>query len=480
MIDFALADDRLLDAADRGGAGDGGNLHLHLEADFVIGMHTRRNVHVDAHVDVRELCVDEGVHEARAACRADAHSRLEATSGDRYTIADVEFCRLPVHRSNFWVLNDFSEGIGQDGIRRCTWQRHAVVLRAEMLQIVQRERSGGRCASRSSCCAARRERHGGLLPRKHTKIPQAIGARLQDFHLNNHFRLGFVNIANHLAREEQFVRRIAHNDGVLRVELLNALQVQQLPQTSHNFGQVLRLDGVGKIKSLDNLFFVVAALLRLIGEHENNVFRHRLPYRFTLHRNDVHRLFQRHVGELHRDAPCGEVRVVNYRQSRQFSDRVKNNLRIIRHFHRDGGTRERLDFRRQYCQRRLICVCRRLRRCIGLAAFLCDQLDRFPQFLFCHRAGRIDGLCPLELAGRALQIALFPQFHALLDVRLTRLEARLVQLNFVVGVVRVGFEGFLVVAECSIVVLKGFRLPALVKIRVSFRAARGEQSETDT
>jgi len=60
--------------------------------------------------------------------------------------------------------------------------------------------------------------------------------------------------------------------------------------------------------------------------------------------------------------------------------------------------------------------------------FLCDHLDRFPQFLFCHRAeGSM--ACARWNSPAAPANRPFPQFHALLDVRLTRLEADLVQLN---------------------------------------------------
>ena len=79
-----------------------------------------------------------------------------------------------------------------------------------------------------------------------------------------------------------------------------------------------------------------------------------------------------------------------------------------------------------------------------------------------------------------MQIAFFSQFHAQLDVRLASLKTHLIQLDLVIGVVRVRFESFLIEAEGGVEILDGFRLLALVKIRISLWAACGQQSETDT
>src|SRR6266513_252494 len=69
-------------------------------------------------------------------------------------------------------------------------------------------------------------------------------------------RLGLVDVLNDLLCEQQLVRCVADDDGILRVQLLNALQVQQLAQPGHNFSNVLRLEGVRKIDRFDSLLFV--------------------------------------------------------------------------------------------------------------------------------------------------------------------------------------------------------------------------------
>ena len=61
MFDLALADDGLADAADIGLAGDRRNVHGNLQRDFAVGVHVRRDVDVDADVEILELRVDQRV-----------------------------------------------------------------------------------------------------------------------------------------------------------------------------------------------------------------------------------------------------------------------------------------------------------------------------------------------------------------------------------------------------------------------------------
>ena len=318
------------------------------------------------------------------------------------------------------------------------------------------------------------------MPGQDTQVPQAIGARLQHFDLHHHLRLGLVDVADDLLRQQQLVRCVAHNDGILRVELLNALQVQQLAQPRHNFSNILRLKGIRQINRLDDLLFVIAALLRLVGDHQDDVFRDRLPERFALQRHDFQRLLHRHIVQMRRDAPGRKVRVKNHRKPRQFPDRLENDLRVIVHRQTNGSTRQPLDFRRHRCQGCLVRISRRLGRRIGGAIFLRDHFDCLAKLLVRHRARRIDRLRPLEFGCCALQVALFPHLKAVFNVKFTRFEACPVQLDLVAGVVRISFDGFLVVDERGVVVLNRLRSFTLVVIGLALRTACCEQSETNT
>ena len=75
---------------------------------------------------------------------------------------------------------------------------------------------------------------------------------------------------------------------------------------------------------------------------------------------------------------------------------------------------------------------------------------------------------------------MFPQFNTVFNVQFTRFKAYPVQLNLVIRVVRVCSGGFLIVDERGVVILNRFRFLTLVVVRLALRAARGEQSETNT
>src|SRR5580704_771890 len=61
MLDLALADDGLADAADVLLASDSGDVHRNLQRDFAVGVDARRDVDVDTDVKILELSVDQRV-----------------------------------------------------------------------------------------------------------------------------------------------------------------------------------------------------------------------------------------------------------------------------------------------------------------------------------------------------------------------------------------------------------------------------------
>ena len=93
-----------------------------------------------------------------------------------------------------------------------------------------------------------------------------------------------------------------------------------MTQSGHNFRYVLRLHRIRQIKSTYDVLFVVTALGWLVGIHENNIFRHRLPNCFALQRHNVQRLLQCDVVQLYRDSPGREVRIKYHRYAGKFRD----------------------------------------------------------------------------------------------------------------------------------------------------------------
>ncbi len=193
--------------------------------------------------------------------------------------------------------------------------------------------------------------------RLNAHIPHAVAPRLHHRHLNHHFRLGLVDVVDNFSRQQDAVRRVANHDGVLRVDLLHAPQIEQLPDAGHDFGEFLRQHGIVQIKRFYDFFFVILALLRLVRSHENNVGGHRAPERLALQRHDIQRLLQRHVRQLHGNAPRSEIRIEDHRQAGQFSDGIEHGLGVIGGLHVDRRARKRLNLRRPGHQLGLFCRC---------------------------------------------------------------------------------------------------------------------------
>ena len=190
-----------------------------------------------------------------------------------------------------------------------------------------------------------RERRRDAGRRRDPDIAHAVAPRFHDGHLNHDFRLGLVDVVDDFSREQDPVRRVANHDGVLRVDLLHAPQIEQLPDAGHDFGQFLRQHGIVQIKRFYDFFFIVLALLRLVGDHKNNIGGHRTPERLALQRGDVQRLLERHVGQLDGNSPRSKIRVEDDGQSGQLSDGLENRLRVVRGLHVDRSARKRLDLR---------------------------------------------------------------------------------------------------------------------------------------
>ncbi len=74
-----------------------------------------------------------------------------------------------------------------------------------------------------------------LVPGIDPQVLNAVAPRLQHRELHDHFRFGLIDIVDDLFRQHHLVRRVAHDDGILRVELLHAAEIQQLAQAVDDF-----------------------------------------------------------------------------------------------------------------------------------------------------------------------------------------------------------------------------------------------------
>ena len=71
---------------------------------------------------------------------------------------------------------------------------------------------------------------GGVMPKR----PRLVAAYLHDHHVDHHFRLGLVKVVDQLLRQRNLIRSSAYDDGVLRLQLLDAADFQQGAHGIHN------------------------------------------------------------------------------------------------------------------------------------------------------------------------------------------------------------------------------------------------------
>ncbi len=88
-------------------------------------------------------------------------------------------------------------------------------------------------------------------------------------HLNEHFWLGLVDGLKDLLSHRNLVRCVPNDNCILTIDHAHFSQVQQSPQGIQNFLQIGCRQGIPKIKSLNDLFFVkLAGLLIVVGNDD--------------------------------------------------------------------------------------------------------------------------------------------------------------------------------------------------------------------
>src|SRR5258706_9229659 len=271
VLNFALADDRLLDTTDGGASGHGGDFYRNLQANLMVGMDARGDVCINADVDVLELCVHEGID-------ADGASSLEAAGGDGDAVADAHLCGLTIDGWQFRILNDAGCAVGHKRVDGRSGQSNLVISPGKELFKRDAARVGGR---RGGGVGIYEGDRGGAL-RHNPQLMDPITACLEDLHLYDDFGLRIVQFMDDFFGDCELIGCVADEDRVLRVHLLNALEVKQLSQTSDDLGHVLRKGRVGQIERLHDLFLIIAPLLWLVRSDQDDVLRYRLPEGFRL------------------------------------------------------------------------------------------------------------------------------------------------------------------------------------------------------
>ena len=285
---------------------------------------------------------------------------MEAARGHGNAIADAQLGILPIDHANLRIIDDSRLTVGQQSGGGGARQREAVITCAEMRKRIQLQAAVARIRirvvgivravvravigrSRRSVRRKGQRRAGAGID---SQIADAIAPRLKNRELNNYLSLGLIDVAYDFFGEHHFIRRIADDDGVLRVELLHAPQIEQLPQPVYDFRQVLRKDRILQVDRADDLFLVVAPLLSLVRRHKDDVVGYRFPESLGLERDNVQRLFEGYIGQFRGNSPGREVWIENHGQPSQLGDGVEDHPRIVGHLQIDGRAREGLQLRR--------------------------------------------------------------------------------------------------------------------------------------
>ena len=419
VLDDPLPNDRLLDSADVDALGDRRDFDPDLESNFAVGVHLGRNVQVHSYVGVLELRLNQGTDDRTS------NAGLKRAGSDGHPVADPQGGFLAVRGSDLRPLEDFGVGVVHQGSELGARQREGVVRRTQGPEPVERQRA---CGGRRRCRAQDRGPRlggrgggGGGLParrisqrnlesgcaaggdREKADLLRPVPAGLQHHHIHHHFGLGFVHVANDLFGDGHLVGSVPDDDGVQRVDLLDAARLQQTPDRRYDFRQFLRSNGVREVERLDDLLLLLPALDGSVRDHQDGIARQDLPKRLRQQANLFERFLQSDVVQLDRDPLARIVRVKQNIDARELADGLDHHLGFVRHAQTDGSARERLQLRRAERLLEGRPVARsfrrgnRLRRARGRLLLLFQQGAGPLDFLEGNRDGRIEGGSPLVL-----------------------------------------------------------------------------------
>jgi len=141
----------------------------------------------------------------------------------------MELGGLAINGANFRVFNDPGGGIGHEEIGGSARNREGHVTLVQMPQLIQgnrvatgRSRGSGRRTG-GTAGGVRVDGNSCALWRQDAQISEVIRAGLKHLDLNDHFRLGLVDVLDDLFDERELIRGVPDNNGILCVHLRNAL-----------------------------------------------------------------------------------------------------------------------------------------------------------------------------------------------------------------------------------------------------------------
>ena len=103
------------------------------------------------------------------------------------------------------------------------------------------------------------------------RLLHLVAAHFHDRHIDQHFRLGLIQIVNQLLRQRHLIRRSAHHDRSLRGQLLDAAHLEDRAHRVDYILQFGRLRKIGKIESFENVLFQLFPFCGIVLRDKNGV-----------------------------------------------------------------------------------------------------------------------------------------------------------------------------------------------------------------
>ena len=236
-----------------------------------------------------------------------------------------------------------------------------------------------------------------------------------------------------------------------------------------DFLQFLWFESVLQIENLDDVIFVVAALLRVVERDVNGVGRDRLPVSFGEDRKVIERFFERGVGEVDRiifaRVLTDEVWIEHHVDACHFGESFKQHFdRLVVHLEVDDFALDRLQHRRIHHGFELLLAFFAdavrgshspffRRRGLSGLLILPDHLEGLAHALFGDCARGVKGKSALKQSQGFFELAFGADSLAAIDDLLGGMKTHPVEAELISGVPRINaqrlleeFQGFFVVA----------------------------------
>ncbi len=164
-----------------------------------------------------------------------------------------------------------------------------------------------------------------------------VAIDFKDGDIDYDFGPGAVEVVQHLLRDEQLVRRSAHDDGVLAGNDIDLdAGIEQIANGHDELVGVVGLAGVGEVEGLYGLLVEVGTLGAGVLRDEDGVGGDGLVKSAGEGADDAQSVGPTDVGEINRNALGGVVGIEEHVDPGCLADGLIDDLDVLDHVQRDG------------------------------------------------------------------------------------------------------------------------------------------------